>query len=146
MFPLPNVSNLSFLFLFLFLGSVVTQTESDSPETLIDNIRAHHRSLYQLSNALGGKCYSYDTITSEVSGETAWRDHYGEGTREHLCAAKRITLITFFAQVSRCGNANQPLCVPTDVINWVAQNSTLTYNNSGCSALTHCNFAAFHFY
>ena len=55
----------------------------------MDSIRAHHRSLYQLSNALGGKQYSYDTITSEVSGENARRDYYGEDAWERLRAAKR---------------------------------------------------------
>ena len=38
------------------------------------------------------------------------------------------------------------IVVPTVVINWVGQNSTLTYNNLGRSTLIDCNFTAFHFH
>lgn len=87
LFPLPSGSDLSFF--LLFLGSVVPESENDSSETIMDSIRAHHRGLYQLSNRIGGKRYSYDTITSEVSGESAWRDHYGDAAWELLCKSKR---------------------------------------------------------
>ena len=104
MFPLPNDSNLS---LFLLLLGSVLQSEGDSSETIMDSIRAHHRSLYHLSNALGDKRYSYyDTITSEVSGENAWSDYYGEDAWECLRAAKRkYDPRHIFAQESRCGSS-----------------------------------------
>ena len=44
--------------------------------------------MYQLSVALGGKRYSYDTVTSEVSGGE-WKSHYGDDAWEKLRAAKR---------------------------------------------------------
>ena len=87
MCPLPDDSKLSFF--LLFLGSVVSGETDDSPQTIMNNIREHHRSLYRLSNSLGGKRYSYDTVTSEVDG-SEWRDHFGEVTWEKLRATKRL--------------------------------------------------------
>ena len=87
MCPLPDDSELSFF--LLFLGSVVPGETDDSPQTIMNDIREHHRSLYRLSTSLGGKRYSYDTITSEVGG-SEWRNHFGEATWEKLRAAKRL--------------------------------------------------------
>mmetsp|Transcript_40624 Transcript_40624/g.85318 ORF Transcript_40624/g.85318 Transcript_40624/m.85318 type:complete len:1056 (-) Transcript_40624:209-3376(-) len=97
MLPFPDHSSMSFF--LLFLGSVVSRSERPPPESIIDDIhshystmdsiRAHHRQLYRLSNALGGKRYSYDTITSEVCGQKEWKEHYGDETWEQLRAAKR---------------------------------------------------------
>lgn len=86
MFPMPCDSDMSFF--LLFLGSVIPQTEKESSE-IMKNICAHHRKLYKLSLTLGAKRYSYDTITSEVCGESVWKDHYGEETWRLLCTAKR---------------------------------------------------------
>lgn len=104
MFPLPEGSTLSFF--LLFVGSVVPQPGSGdvSEAVIMESIRAHHRSLYKLSAKLGGKRYSYDTITSEVTGEEACRDHYGEAVWERLRAAKRkYDPYLYCALVSRCG-------------------------------------------
>ena len=87
MCPLPDDSELSFF--LLFLGSVVPGKTDDSPQTIMNDIREHHRSLYRQSNSLGGKRYSYDTITSKVDG-SGWRAHFGEATWEKLRAAKRL--------------------------------------------------------
>ena len=87
MCPLPEDSELSFF--LLFLGSVVPGETDDSPQTIMNDIREHHRSLYRSSNSLGGKRYSYDTITSEVDG-SEWRNHFGEATWEKLRAVKRL--------------------------------------------------------
>ena len=50
---------------------------------------SHHRDLYKLgiSISLGGKRYSYDTITNEVSGEKEWKEHFGSSW-ENLVLAK----------------------------------------------------------
>ncbi len=82
MFSMPKDSSLSFF--LLFLGSAIPA----SPE-IISKIRAHHRGLYALSTKLGGKRYNYDTITNEVKGEKAWRDHFGDETWERFVAVKR---------------------------------------------------------
>ena len=91
MFPMPEDTELSYF--ILFLGSVVpegTVTEAArSAEITMSKIRAHHRELYTLSNDLGGKRYSYDTITAEVKGEEAWKAHYGDETWKGLVSAKR---------------------------------------------------------
>lgn len=88
MCPLPDDSELSFF--LLFMGSVVPGETDDLPKTIMNDIREHHRSLYQLSNSLGGKRYSYDTITSEVAGSSEWKAHFGEATWKKLHAAKRL--------------------------------------------------------
>lgn len=44
--------------------------------------------MYQLSIALGGKRYSYDTITNEVTGDE-WAAHFGDDAWSKLRAAKR---------------------------------------------------------
>jgi len=86
MFPMPKGSELSFF--ILFLGSVIPRS-GETSQNIMAKIRAHHRSLHALSNALGGKRYSYDTITSEVKGENSWKQHFGEETWRGLVAAKR---------------------------------------------------------
>ena len=87
MFPLPSEDGLSFF--LLFLGSVVTKSESCSADKIMTSIRGHHRSLYSLTKSLGGKRYSYCTITSEVIGEEEWKQHYGERVWKDLRVAKR---------------------------------------------------------
>lgn len=87
MFPLPSEDGLSFF--LLFLGSVVTKSESCSADKIMKSIRDHHRSLHYLTKSLGGKRYSYCTITSEVIGEVEWKQHYGESVWENLRVAKR---------------------------------------------------------
>ena len=84
MFPMPKGSELSYF--VLFLGSVIPGGGSDQ----MSSIRSHHRKLHSLSLSLGGKRYSYDTITNEVRGETAWKAHIGsEATWKSLVEAKR---------------------------------------------------------
>lgn len=108
--PLPDNSGLSFF--LLFLGSVI----DDSTQKVMTELRAHHRSckygdcivislfiirktytlviashtltVYQLSLELGGKRYSYDTVTSEVAAD-AWKEHFGADVWMELRAAKR---------------------------------------------------------
>ena len=93
MFALPKDSELSFF--LLFLGSVVPKPQSDksaapSCSDQMSTIRAHHRKLYSLSTKLGGKRYSYDTITAEVKGETEWKAHFGfQETWNKLVLQKR---------------------------------------------------------
>ena len=85
---LPENSNLSFF--LLFLGSVLPQSAiNKSSASEMESIRSHHRSLYKLSKTLGGKRYSYDTISNEVIGSEAMREHYGQEVWERLRAAKR---------------------------------------------------------
>lgn len=84
MFSMPKDSELSYF--LLFLGSVIPGQGSSK----MSEIRAHHRKLHSLSSKLGGKRYSYDTITAEVQGPTAWKDHIGcETAWESLVNAKR---------------------------------------------------------
>lgn len=86
LFPMPE-SNSSLSLFILFLGSV---TEGESAEEEMQRLRQHHRSLYQsATTTLGGKRYSYDTITTEVLGESAWKRHHGDLTWHQMCVAKR---------------------------------------------------------
>ena len=82
MFPTPKSDDSLFLFL-LFLGSV-TDPASDEME----NIRSHHKMLHEHSTSIGGKRYSYDTITSDIKGE-AWKKHYGESVWEQIIQSKQ---------------------------------------------------------
>lgn len=78
MFPMPQkVEDQDLSFFILFLGSAIERGNS-SVESEIENIRNHHRTLYQYSLELGGKRYSYDTITNEIRGQDQWKAHYGE--------------------------------------------------------------------
>ena len=54
----------------------------------IENIRGHHRRLYQHSKSMGGKLCSYDTLTSE-QWEEERKDHYGEESRGRIIVGKR---------------------------------------------------------
>ena len=85
MFPMPEDSELSFF--LLFLGSVIPRPGEGATE-IMSALRSHHRDLYKLSISLGGKRYSYDTITNEVSGEKEWKEHFGSSW-ENLVLAKR---------------------------------------------------------
>mmetsp|Transcript_24366 Transcript_24366/g.37055 ORF Transcript_24366/g.37055 Transcript_24366/m.37055 type:complete len:1065 (+) Transcript_24366:1685-4879(+) len=95
MFPIPKGSELSFF--LLFLGSVIPKPKGDNNDPnapscsdQMSTIRAHHRKLYSLSIKIGGKRYSYDTITAEVKGEKAWKEHFGcHETWERLVLQKR---------------------------------------------------------
>jgi len=81
MFPMPEES-LSFF--ILFLTSVIGERKCE-------DVIKHHRKLFKsaCSSKMGGKRYSYDTITSEVRGEDAWQSHYGSATWYQVCLAKR---------------------------------------------------------
>ena len=86
LFPMPIKTTTSdqhsLSYFLLFLGSVI---ESDDAQKLSKN----HRSLYEYAVARGGKRYSYDTVTNDVRGRSAWEEHYGDVTWHRLCVAKR---------------------------------------------------------
>merc|ERR1712151_940689 len=88
---MPEDTELSFF--LLFLASVVPKGSDAeaacSAEIIMSKIRGHHSKLYTTSIDLGGKRYSYDTITAEVKGEDAWKAHYGDETWKGLVLAKR---------------------------------------------------------
>ena len=91
MFPMPERSGQdddALSFFLLFLGSVIP-TPTISAEESMQTIRKHHRFLYNHSISVGGKRYSYDTITNEVRGEALWKEHYGEYTWHQICTSKR---------------------------------------------------------
>ena len=71
----------------LVLGSVLPGEHADRDML---RLRNHHRKLFQTSQQLGGKRYSYDTLTNEVRGEAAWKEHYGAVEWEKICVAKRL--------------------------------------------------------
>lgn len=87
LFRLPNKVSSDLSFFVLFLGSAVSKDQLSVQES-IEKIRNHHRTLYQHSKSIGGKRYSYDTITSEQS-QDEWKDHYGEETWRQIIAGKR---------------------------------------------------------
>jgi len=76
LFPFPNKGDSELSMFLLLLGSAVAKDQMTVQES-IENIRSHHRRLYQHSKSMGGKRYSYDTLISEQS-EEEWKDHYGE--------------------------------------------------------------------
>ena len=88
MFPMPeNVQADDWSFFMLVLGSVLP---GENAERDMERLRHHHRQLFETSQALGGKRYSYDTLTNEVRGEAAWKKHYGAVEWETICVAKRL--------------------------------------------------------
>lgn len=122
MFAMPEDSELSFF--LLFLGSVIPEQsdveQASSCSKQMTEIRAHHRALYSLSTALGGKRYSYDTITSEVKGEAAWKEHFREDNWRRLVLAKRKF------------DPNHILCPGVDM--WKESSSNKRSNNSSNTA------------
>jgi alanine transaminase len=91
MFPLPtkgSSSSSELSFFLLFLGSAVPKDQQLTVQESIEKIRNHHRNLYEHSKSMGGKRYSYDTLTSEQS-EDEWKDHYGEETWGCIIEGKR---------------------------------------------------------
>ena len=49
----------------------------------------HHKMLFDTSIALGGKRYSYDTVTATVQGEELWKEHYGSAAWHDVTVRKR---------------------------------------------------------
>ena len=85
MFPMPEVDSTSNIaFFMLFLGSAIPNTQAN-----IDKVRKHHFQLYEYAISLGGKRYSYDTVTADVKGEAQWKKHYGDEVWHKICIAKR---------------------------------------------------------
>ena len=91
MFPLPtrfNEDSDTIFFFLLFLGSAIPTNQQSNVLESIDRIRQHLRGLHQHADILGGKRYSYDTITSEQS-EEEWKRHFGEDTWSRVVEGKR---------------------------------------------------------
>lgn len=94
MFPLPTSNGDDDLFdnlcfFVLFLGSAIARDEQASLTKEIEKIRNHQRMLYEHARVMGGKRYSYDTITSEIRNEDEWKEHYGEITWKRIIAGKQ---------------------------------------------------------
>jgi len=82
MFPMLNNDNEPLCFFLLFLGSVTgTQT--------FESLSKHHSHLHEYALSVGGKRYSYDTVTSTMRGESVWKEHYGAAVWHRMCLAKR---------------------------------------------------------
>mmetsp|Transcript_15045 Transcript_15045/g.23346 ORF Transcript_15045/g.23346 Transcript_15045/m.23346 type:complete len:203 (-) Transcript_15045:18-626(-) len=94
MFPLPTSNGDgdlldSVCFFVLFLGSAIARDEQVSQAKEIEKIRTHQRMLYEHARVMGGKRYSYDTITNEIRNEDEWKEHYGETTWKRIIAGKQ---------------------------------------------------------
>ena len=87
MFPMPEDVKNDWSFFMLVLGSVLPGEKAESD---MAKLRAHHRGLFASSQSLGGKRYSYDTLTNDVRGEAAWKKHYGPVEWERICSAKKL--------------------------------------------------------
>jgi hypothetical protein len=75
----------------LILSSALSSDQGgDRPITL--------RPCYESPYQDGGKRYSYDTVTHDVRGESAWREHHGNVAWHQICQNKRE--LTFWAVVS----------------------------------------------
>ena len=82
LFPMSKSKDSLHVFL-LFLGSVIDPLSNEMEE-----IRSHHKLLYEHSKSIGGKRYSYDTVTSDVKGSIAWKEHFGESVWKQIVDSK----------------------------------------------------------
>ena len=92
MFPMPEQSSKQsdpLSFFLLFLGSVLPHEYKAMEQESMDALMKHQKMLFDQSVALGGKRYSYDTVTANVTGEAAWQHHYGTNTWHDVCVSKR---------------------------------------------------------
>ena len=76
-------------FFLLFLGSVLPNESKAVEEASMHSLMKHQTMLFHESTALGGKRYSYDTVTASVCGETAWRQHFGTNPWHDIVVRKR---------------------------------------------------------
>ncbi len=86
MFPTSKSDNSLHLFM-LFLGSAISDSQGSMSDK-IATIRSHHNILHDYAISLGAKRYSYDTVTSDIRGEKAWKDHYGQNTWKTIMESK----------------------------------------------------------